>query len=364
MRKLWLAVLAVVAAGCLLAGCTVPLAVTRSEASSTISAAEPVELVAASWLSEASPPHVDMDPFEAILEDWMNTIEKETSGRVKFKFYPEGNLIKEADGWKAVKDGFCDVYLVLGVSYPDIFPRTSLMGLPDLFPNATIASQVMQQMQEEGDIAAEWQDVKVLWHSATAPADVGSTVGQIKTLEDWSNLKVAVVGEPETSTVKALGAVPVEIPKTEQYLALKNHLVDAAWLELNGQLIFKFNEVVKYHTICSGGVRTLNYVMNLKTYNSLPEDIRKIIDANTGILWALKSGELFDAAYLKALDYLNQTESAVYTPSPSEFQRWQQAWGPVKEESIAHLEAEGIDGRAIFDKIVRLSQDYSNHYFP
>jgi len=213
-------------------------------------AGETIQLIAATWLSDAQPPHIVKDPFEAVIEEWMETIQTETGSRVTFKFYPDGSLIKESDGWEAVKDDFCDIYIVLGVSYPHQFPRTNLWALPDLFPNATVASQVMQRMQEDGDIAGEWQDVKVLWHSATTPADVGSRNKLIKTLEDWQGLRVAVVGEPETSTVRALGAIPVEIPKTEQAQALQNGLVDAAWLELNGQLIFKFNKYAKYHTVC------------------------------------------------------------------------------------------------------------------
>ncbi len=277
---------------------------------------------------------------------------------MKFKLYPDASLIKESDGWNAVKNGYCDVYIVLGVSYPQQFPRTNLWALPDLFPNAAVASRVMQQMQEDGDIAAEWKDVKVLWHSATTPSDVGSRDSQIRELEDWKGLRVAVVGGPETSAVQALGVVPVEIPKTDQYEALKKGLVDAAWLELNGQLIFKFNEVAKYHTICHGGVRTLNYVMNLKTYNNLPADIRKIIDDNSGMKWAVKTGLQFDYSFQKAVEFLDRTAPVTYVPPAVEFARWQQVWGPVYDRAITDLEDQGIDGRSLLNRIRDLSREY------
>jgi TRAP-type transport system periplasmic protein len=318
-----------------------------------------IHLIAASWLSDEKPPHVDKDPFQSIMEDWMSTIQKETGGRVTFKFYPDGSLIKEADGWTAVKEGYCDIYIVLGVSYPHQFPRTNLWALPDLFPNATVASQVMQRMQDDGEIAEEWKDVKVLWHSATTPADVGSRNILIKTLEDWQGLRVAVVGEPETSTVRALGAIPVEIPKTEQAKALHNGLVDAAWLELNGQLIFKFNEFASYHTICHGGVRTLNYIMNLKAYNNLPPDIKAVFDKNSGMDWTTRTGQLFDASIQKAVEYLDRSEPHTYTPPASEFARWQKVWGTVYASAVQKLEDRGIDGADLFSRMRELSSEYA-----
>jgi TRAP-type C4-dicarboxylate transport system substrate-binding protein len=357
---LWLIIAAfvVTAAGCA-APAAAPAPVLSPASGSTPQ--EPIKLVAAAWMPEVMPPPIDREPFYFALEKWMDTIEKETGGRVAFRRYPAESLVKESDSWAAVTKGICDVVILLASSYADRFPRTDLMALPNLFPNATVGSMVLQNLQDEGYLASEWAEVKVLWHATNSPADVGCRTRQIKTLEDWQGIKVAVTGEPETSTIKALGSVPVVIPKTEHSMALKKEIVDAAWLELNGQVAFEYYEVAPYRTICHGGVRTLDYVMNLETYDSLPPEIRAVFDRNSGMLWSVITGKIFDSCLQRSADFLNIRHPPAYMPPEEEFARWQKAWEPVYEKAVDELEKKGINGKALLARMRELSQRYADY---
>lgn len=360
LKKLFLILLFIlVLSGSILVACT-------KTTSAPAPALEPtsekqLELIAAAWMPQIMPPPIDREPFYYAFEKWMDTIEEETKGKVIFKRYPAESLVKESDGWKAVKKGICDVFILLAVSYVGQFPRTNLMALPNLFPNATVASMVTQKLQEEGYIAPEWEEVKVLWHAANSPADVASRTKQIKTLEDWENVRVAVTGEPEISTIKALGAIPVDIPKTEHYVALKRESVDAAWLELNGQVAFKFYEVAPYHTICHGGVRTLNYIMNLDTYNNLSPDIKSIFDRNSGMVWSIITGKIFDSCLQRSADFLEARGPHTYIPPDEEFARWQEVWAPVYEKAVAELNNHDINGTKLLTRMRELSEKYSDY---
>jgi TRAP-type C4-dicarboxylate transport system substrate-binding protein len=108
-------------------------------------------------------------------------------------------------------------------------------------------------------------------------------------------------------------------------------------------------------------LRTLDYVMNLDTYNSLPPDIRTVFDKNSGMLWSVITGKIFDSCLQRSADFLNARDPPTYTPPEVEFARWQKAWEPVYAKAVAELEAQGINGTALLARMRELSKRYSDY---
>jgi TRAP-type C4-dicarboxylate transport system substrate-binding protein len=74
--------------------------------------------------------------------------------------------------------------------------------------------------------------VHALWRTANNPADITSKTKEIKTLEDFRDLKVGVMGDVEAVALKALGATPIPLHVTKQKTALETDIIDATWLEM------------------------------------------------------------------------------------------------------------------------------------
>lgn len=323
---------------------------------------EPIELIMASWQPMTMPPPIDVDPQFQIFDVWMDTIEEESGGRVHFTRYPGESLVPAPNTWEAVKSGLCDVEFMMTTFAPGEFPMTSAMLLPGLYSESSmVGSMILQRIFEDGYTATEWKDVKVLWFWTNPPQSVGCSVKQIRKLEDWEGLKVAVLGEPETSMMEAVGAVPVGIPIFEQYIALERGTVDAVIIEFNGQVAFKFFEVAPFQTFGGGGGRPCPFVMNLDTWNSLPADIQEIIDKNSGMLWSALNGQLFDACYQEAVAYMTEQGSAPYYAPAGEMARWQATWEPVVEAYVDDLEAQGLPGQRMLDRIRELAELYAKY---
>jgi TRAP-type C4-dicarboxylate transport system substrate-binding protein len=314
---------------------------------------KPIEIIQANWGPTKMPPPLDWDPFDFAINDWMDTVEKLTKGGVKFKRYPAETLVKVTDQWESVKGGICDIGILAVPMSHGQFPMTAALRLPGFFENAIQGCIVRQTLLEEGYLTREWEGVKVLWMANNAPWDIGCRKKQIRTMEDMKGLKVATIGDPEISFIKALGAIPVGMPPTEFYIALERGTVDAAWMDVNGQVAFKLYEKAPFITRIPGNSNGANVtIMNRDKYNGLPPDIKAIFDRTTGLLGSIMTGKRFDYNYDKCVDFLNKRKKIppVYVLPPEERARWYKKAEPLLEKNAAELEAKGMPAREMFQR--------------
>src|SRR5690606_25825577 len=90
--------------------------------------------------------------------------------------------------------------------------------------------------------------------------------------------------------------------------------------------------------------------MNKARYDTLPEDLRAIIDANSGREISAMFGRIQQAADAEGKAVAAARGNAILTLNPAETERWKTAAQPVIDAWFADMEAKGIDGRALFDK--------------
>jgi TRAP-type C4-dicarboxylate transport system substrate-binding protein len=330
------------------------------------SAGEPIKLIEANWPPAQMPPPIYLEPFDFTLEQWMDSVELQTDGVVQFERYPTETLVKMGDMWEAVKLGICDIAMVNVMAFPGQFPMTAALRVPGFFDNSIQGSMVRQTLLEEGYLAPEWADVKVLWFGTNAPHSIACRTKQITTLDDLKGLKVANMGEPESSFLEELGAVSVAMPATEFYLALERGTVDAVVQDTNGLVAFNLYTVAPYITEIPGNANScMVVVMNLDKYNSLPDDVKAVFDNSTGLLRSICHGKRFDYSHAACVSYLNSLEDASPVSVLSEEERAEffQTVDPLIEESLADLEAQGLPARDMFDRAHELVELYESWGF-
>jgi TRAP-type C4-dicarboxylate transport system substrate-binding protein len=99
---------------------------------------------------------------------------------------------------------------------------------------------------------------------------------------------------------------------------------------------------------------TFTLSMNRERYESLPADLRAIIDANSGLeLSVFAGGEQTDAdgpARQIAVDRGNN----IITIPEAQVAEWRAAAQPVYDAWVADMATKGIDGQALIDEARRL----------
>ena len=165
--------------------------------------------------------------------------------------------------------------------------------------------------------------------------------------------------------LQALGAVPVGIPTTEQYVALERGTVDGCVIEFNGQVAYKFYEKAPNLTKAHGCVRHVTLYMNGNSYDSLPPDLQDLIDKESGMLWSLICGKRFDANFQRSYEFLeNDVQGrgypSVYFPPEDEVARWEAAWQPAVDKYVDGIEAQGLPAKEMLARARELVDWYSS----
>ena len=288
-----------------------------------------------------------------VLVPWAKMVEERSQGRLKVTIYPGGTLGKPNDHWDMVKDGIADLGWGVHNYTPGRFPLTSAAELPFISKTSKGGSRALWEFYIK-HLQKEHKGVKVLWLFHTAPFQVHTTRKPVKTLEDLAGMKLRSGGGQVAAVVKQLGAIPVTMAAPESYNALERGVVDGTVFPWEAIFGFKLYEVIKYHTVVNLNVATFFITMNLKKYESLSSDLKKVIDDLSGVWGAEFTGTAWDKGEEEGIAAAKQAGATTYTLPPTELQRWIQKVKPAEDEWIASMEAKGLPGRQVLTDLREL----------
>ncbi len=108
----------------------------------------------------------------------------------------------------------------------------------------------------------------------------------VEKLEDMKGLKLRGPTRMTNKLLEKLGAIPVGMPVPAVPEALSKHAIDGAVVPWEVSVPLCIPELVHHHTGFSGsrGLYTffMVFAMNKAKYDSLPNDLKKVIDDNSG----------------------------------------------------------------------------------
>jgi len=84
--------------------------------------------------------------------------------------------------------------------------------------------------------------------------------------------------------------------------------------------------------------------MNQAKYDSLPPDLKKVIDANSGLALSKQMGAAWDASAPPARRLAVEHGNTFYVIPASELETWQKATAGLAEEWVKDVSAKGNDG--------------------
>src|SRR3546814_8580332 len=123
-----------------------------------------------------------------------------------------------------------------------------------------------------------------------APSALPVREKEVRTLANLNGLKVRAPTRMTNAALEALGATPIGMPVPAVPESLARGVIDGAALPYEVALPLKVHELTTSHTEIGGerGLYTAVFLfaMNKARYESLPADLRQVIDENSGIALA------------------------------------------------------------------------------
>ncbi|WP_345797753.1 TRAP transporter substrate-binding protein [Castellaniella sp. MT123] len=307
-------------------------------------AADQVVLRVAHFLPATSSAQVNL------IQPWCNKIAQESNQRMVCQIYPAMQLGgTPAQLFDQAKDGVADIVWTVPTYAAGRFVKSEVFELPWIAVKAEAGSQALWEYVHQYSMD-EFKGVHPIFMHLHDGALFHFSSKQPRTLEDLKGLKIRAATRSNSRTIEALGAVPVQMPMPAVPEALSKGVVDGVTVPWESAPAIKLSEISNYHfDVPEGAPRLSNTIflfgMNQARYDSLPADLKKIIDDNSGLkasAWAGRVG--FDEIIPKFKEQAKAAGNRFYNMPDSEYRRFVEATQGVSKDWIKTVDAKGGNG--------------------
>jgi TRAP-type C4-dicarboxylate transport system substrate-binding protein len=298
-----------------------------------------------------------------ILDVWADNVEKDSGGRIKVDRYPSMQLGgKPPELMDQAIDGVADiVWTVVGYT-PGRYPSTEVFELPFMMTNARAVSQAYWEMFEKHMKDDEFKDVHILGTWVHGPGMI-HTKDPVETPADLQGMKIRGGSRSVNSLLTKLGATPVGMPVPAVPEGLSKGVIDGTTIPWEVTAALKVPELVENHTEFEGrALYTLTFVlaMNKPKYESLPDDLKKVIDDNSGLEFSVFAGGTQADADGPSKEMALDLGNNVIVIGEEGVAEWRALAQPIYDEWIADMASKGKDGQALIDEATMLIEKYSH----
>jgi TRAP-type C4-dicarboxylate transport system substrate-binding protein len=296
-----------------------------------------------------------------VLDVWADNVEKASEGRIKVDRYPSMQLGgRPPELMDQAIDGIADiVWTVVGYT-PGRYPRTEVFELPFMMTDARAMSSAYWQMFEKHMKDTEFKDVHILGTWVHGPGMLHANKA-VSTPADMAGLKIRGGSRLVNSLLEKVGATPVGMPVPAVPEGLSKGVIDGTTIPWEVTPALKVPELVSNHTEFEGNaLYTLTFVlaMNKDRYEGLPDDLKKVIDDNSGLEFSIFAGGTQSDMDVPSRKIAVDKGNNIVTVSGSDVDAWRAAAQPIYAEWIADMESKGIDGQALIDETKALMDAY------
>jgi TRAP-type transport system periplasmic protein len=287
-------------------------------------------------------------------EPWCEKLGKESNGRIKCQIYPAMQLGGTPPQlFDQARDGVADIIWTIPTYQAGRFTKSEVFELPFIAKNAESGSPALWEYIQKNSLD-EFRGVKLLATHLHDGSLLHFSNKRVTNLDELKGLKVRAPTRIGTKFLAAIGAVPVQMPVPQVTESLSKGVIDGAMVPWEVAPALKLQEVTKYHLDTAAGVPKMSnsifvIAMNPAKYDSLPPDLKKVIDANTGLEWSKQIGRVFDGTTVGAKKLAADAGGVFETLTPAEYDRWVKATEAVDKEWVSETTAKGGNGAALLE---------------
>jgi TRAP-type transport system periplasmic protein len=301
------------------------------------------------------------------LQPWADKITRESGGRIRFHFFPEMQLGgKPTQLIDQARSETADVVWALPGYSSGAYQLTGVFELPFMNLSAEASSQALWDFLEKHG-QREYQGIKLLATHITDSAVLHTRKHPIRTIADFAGLRIRTSNEVQSRMISLFGGQPQIIPINQLPAALARGLLDGAVVPWDVATSVKLQERVKFHTETAPEMPKLMYsalvlAMSKARYDSLPADLQKIIDANSGRTLSRHAGRLWDTYGTDAGHRLAyEKNNDVMVLDTKEQNRWMEVTRSLDRDWVSEVEKQGYaNGIGLLKEARQMVEKYNS----
>ncbi len=286
------------------------------------------------------------------MQPWADAIEEQSGGRIEVELYPFMQLGGKAPSqYDLIRDGAIDGGWVIPGYQPGRFPEAEALELPFMTTKSGEEASRAAWIFTEDHLMDDFADVHLIAAHMHGPGIVHKRGAGLGTVEDFDGLRLRGPSRPATMLLEEVGAEPIGMPVPAFPEALSKGVLDGGVITWEMSPSLKLDELTDSHTDVAGDRAFYNlyfiWAMNRDVYDGLPEDLRAVIDANSGLTASAMAGRAHDTGDSEGRDAMAAAGNEIAELSEDETARLREIGDRVRTRWIEEVTARGLDGAAL-----------------
>lgn len=218
-------------------------------------------------------------PYQLGLVKMAELMAQKSNGRIKMDVFPSSQLGNERDMVEGLQMGTLDVTLVSTAPLANFSNDFLVLDLPYLFKDkeqafrvldGPIGTKMLSGLEKNGIVGLQFWDNGMF--------NIMNSKRPLAHPSDLQGLKMRTMENPiHLATFRAFGANAIPMAWGEAYTALQNKTIDGVTCAFAVVWTQKLHEVTPYISRAWEFYVSAPLLMSKKTYDSMPDDLKKIV---------------------------------------------------------------------------------------
>jgi TRAP-type C4-dicarboxylate transport system substrate-binding protein len=291
-------------------------------------------------------------------------MEERSEGRIKPQEFYDGTFVSNTDTLQSTANGVVDISYISPSHIPTMFTLNDVFTLPSTeipASRAAGAKAYRELIEIEPALQEEMAAKNLTWVTIT-PLEGYHYHGakkEVRVPADVKGMKLETTGQTITYLTD-LGVSAMTLPAGDFYTSLERSMVDGGFWTWPIISSYGLEELTEQHTLFGKGglwAPASGYVMNLDSYNKLPDDLKQIVKESFSYAMdilieedAKTSEEAYSAAILAGHNIVELSDA--------ECAPWFDEMTANNEKWFATAEAAGFDGKGVYETLMELHKKY------
>ena len=288
-----------------------------------------------------------------VLDVWADRVEEASEGRIEIQRFPSMQLGgKPPELVDQVVDGVADIIWTVAGYTPGRFPRAEVFELPFIMSDAESTSRAFWTLAEETMLEQDFRDLHVLGLWVHGPGVIHSKE-PVESVDDLDGVKLRAPTRLTTQLFEALGATSIGMPVPAVPEALSKGVIDATVIPWEVTTALKVAELVDNHTVFGDAAlytTTFLFAMNKASYEALPDDLKAVVDENSGLEFSGFAGRTMQEYDAPARALAEERGNNVIELSEEQVAAWREAAAATVDDWVAEADGKGLDGTALLER--------------
>jgi TRAP-type C4-dicarboxylate transport system substrate-binding protein len=300
-----------------------------------------------------------------MFQPWAEKVAADSDGRIEVQIFPSMQLGgRPPEMVDQVRNGIADFGWALPHYQPGRFPLMETWTLPFQITTTVETTPALYEFMSTTGADEFAEVVPLAWWLQTPGIFMTKGFG-VTSAADLSGRSIRGGNEIITRTLTELGANGVFFPVPEAPQNLATGTIDGVALPYEIVPAFRFHELVDNFSEPEAGGRgfysvPMLFLMNRRRYESLPDDLRAVIDANAGLELSNRFAAIFEENDGVGRKMAEDAGATFNTIPAAEMDRWRETAQPIFDGYVEELTGKGFDGAAVVSEVEALVASHAS----